>query len=112
MKTFALEWDAFMQGEKVLKNPSKLDKMLASGFATYVVMIPASVYAKDKSSFEIILSKVWEIADYMCIGIIIFAGAKWMFGDRTKGIESLISGSVGYLIIRHARDIQHWLESI
>jgi len=63
-------------------------------------------------SWSQILGTVWEISDWLCVGVIIFAGATWMFGNRTKAIEQLIGGSAGYIVIRHAMDIQHWLRGL
>lgn len=59
-----------------------------------------------------LLAAFIDIADYLVIGVFMFSGAAWMFGHRTKAIELLIGGSVGYLIIRHAGDMQAFLESI
>lgn len=44
--------------------------------------------------------------------IIIFAGASWALGHRSKAIEMLIGVCCGYLLARHAIDIRDYLKSI
>lgn len=68
--------------------------------------------ATDASGFTKMLSAALNIADYLCVGVIMFAGACWMFGNRTAAIEYLIGTSFGYLIIRHATDIRDFLKTL
>jgi xanthine/uracil permease len=44
--------------------------------------------------------------------IIIFAGASWSLGHRTKAIEILIGVCCGYILARHAIDIRNFLKGI
>jgi hypothetical protein len=44
--------------------------------------------------------------------IIIFAGASWGLGNRTKAIEILIGVSCGYILCRHSIDIRNFLKGI
>lgn len=65
----------------------------------------------DCSAKEV-FDALFSISDYLCVGVIMFAGASWMLGNKTKAIEHIIGGSAGYLIVRHAITIQEWLKSI
>jgi len=64
------------------------------------------------NSFDKVINAVLGITDYLCWGVIIYSGIIWMFGNRTQSIERLIGGSSGYLIIRHAKDIQEFLKGL
>lgn len=60
------------------------------------------------NGWEMLISKILVITDYLMDGVIIFAGISWMFGNRTKAIELLFGAGVGYLIIRHHEDIKNF----
>lgn len=108
-KTEVLEWNAFMRGDVLPK------AALATSTPTYLLVISPQVLAaagNASSTWAEIFATVLTIADYLCVGVIIFAGATWMFGNRTKAIELLLGGAIGYLIIRHAEDIMHWLKNL
>jgi hypothetical protein len=64
----------------------------------------------NTQSFTNVMSALLGIADWMCAGVIMFAGASWMFGNRTKALEHLIGGTVGYIIIRKALIIRDFLK--
>jgi hypothetical protein len=78
-------------------------------FADEITAIPVAGGMAKSEAWAHVFSSVLGISDWLCVGVIIFAGATWMFGNRTKAIEMLIGGASGYLIIRHAKDIQEWL---
>lgn len=63
-------------------------------------------------SFESMLEPALQIADWLCVGAIIFSGGLWMFGNKTKAVEHMIGAAVGYLIIRRAKGIQLFLKSL
>lgn len=42
--------------------------------------------------------------------VIIFSGAAWALGHRTKAIEILIGACCGYILARHAVDIRDFLK--
>lgn len=114
MRTVAVDWKSFMDGKVVDKRINK--KIIGSGAVMYAVMIPVKVFAaytaSGGGSFETILGAALHVSDYFCIGIIIFSGAIWMMGNRSAAIERFLGGGIGYIIIRHARDIQQWLQTI
>ena len=83
-------------------------KFISSG----KLMAVATTTTGTGNAFNEVLKAVLGMADYLCIGSVIFSGATWMLGNRTKAIEHLIGGSTGYLIIRHAKDIQEFLKGL
>lgn len=107
-KTVKIEWKPFFRGE-IIEQPQQmiLLRNLSSG-----ALIAVSANGKESGSWVKLLQALWDISDWLCIGVIIFAGASWMFNNRTKAIEYLTGGAVGYLIIKHAKDIQDFLDSI
>jgi hypothetical protein len=49
---------------------------------------------------------------WFAVGVFMFAGATWMLGNRSKAIELMIGGSLGFLVINHARDIVEFLKTL
>lgn len=84
--------------------------------AVHAAMLPARVMATtvavDPSGFGGVVKAALDIADWLCVGVIMFAGGSWMFGDRTRAMQHLIGGGVGYIIIRKAYIIQQFLKSL
>lgn len=111
-KPVALKWDEFMRGEIVPRKEIP-KKALVGGGALYLTTIPkvAMASAAEESWMQVWVS-VLHIADWLCVGVITFAGAVWMFGNRSKAIELLIGSSSGYLVIRHAVEIRDWLSTL
>jgi len=103
-----IAWHTGDNGTTCLRIGNKGHKFFSSG----KLMAVATTTTGTGNAFNEVLKAVLGIADYLCIGIIIFAGATWMLGNRTKAIEHLIGGSTGYLIIRHAKDIQEFLKGL
>lgn len=115
-RTIALEWGAFLNGDVVVKRKPNAGGTVAKTAATiHTALIPQSVFASiggAEDTWTEIFNTVLNIADWLCVGIIIYAGVTWMFGNRTKAIEFLMGGSVGYIIVRHAVDIRNWLKTL
>lgn len=63
----------------------------------------------DVGGFQNIIRAIAQIADYVCIGAIMFSGISWMFGNRTRAMEHLLGACTGYLIVRKATILQQWL---
>lgn len=63
-------------------------------------------------TFTGIHSTVMGIFDAGVVLVIIFAGASWALGHRSKAIELLIGACCGYLLARHAVDIRDYLKNI
>lgn len=81
-------------------------KYLATGKVLAVTPVANDV------GFIKVMGAILGLADYLCWGVIVFAGTSWMLGNRTKAIEHIIGGSSGYLIIRHAKDIRDFLKEL
>jgi type IV secretory pathway VirB2 component (pilin) len=111
-----LNWNNFNNVKFKPKSESIFTTYLKSGTnGAFVAFIPQSTLAATKSTentWEEIFQTILNISDYLCMGVIVFAGATWMFGNRTKALELLIGGSIGYLIIRHSHDIMLWLKGL
>lgn len=117
MGSEALDWNAFMQGEIKAKTcaPSSLGIVGKTAAGVHMFLIPRSVFAASADGGDTwleIFSTVLNIADWLCVGIIVFSGVTWMFGNRTKAMELIMGGGAGYLIIRHAVDIRNWLKTL
>lgn len=117
-KTIALEWNAFQSGTVVAKVlPPQIPVLVTKTAGTvHLALIPKTVFASSvtagSATWVTVFSTVLGIADWLCVGIIVYAGITWMFGNRTKAIEFLMGGSIGYIIVRHAVDIRNWLRML
>lgn len=116
-KTETIDWHAFFNEDKTKSSGNRTVKVIAKvAGAVHVAMMPHTVFAASvtagESTFLEVLATVLGIADWLCVGIIIFAGTTWMFGNRTKAIEFITGGAIGYVIIRHAIDIRNWLKAL
>lgn len=111
-KIEVLDWNEFFKGNIVpINQPSKkVNTFFKATLPIFLAASPRLVYAASDSSYYKIVSEAIIIADWANIGVIMFSGGVWMFGNRTKSIEMLLGGSIGYLIIRHAMDIHEWLK--
>jgi type IV secretory pathway VirB2 component (pilin) len=115
--TVTLEWKPFINGEIVRKGGGhKTNTVAKAAGIVHVLFLPRAVFAAaadgGSATWAEIFETVLNISDWLCVGIIIYAGATWMFGNRTKAIEHLLGGAIGYIIIRHAEDIRDWLRSL
>lgn len=53
-----------------------------------------------------------DISDWGAVGVIMWAGANWMVGNRTKAIEHFLGAAIGYEIILHAMAIRDLLKGV
>jgi hypothetical protein len=115
-KSVTLNWNEFMVGHIVpLDRHRKLNIARKTAATVHLILFPKEVFAAvpaSESSWLEIFNTVLEISDWLCAGIIVYAGVTWMFGNRTKALEFLMGGASGYLIIRHALDIRNWLKTL
>ncbi|CAM2950126.1 TrbC/VirB2 family protein [Paenibacillus sediminis] len=114
MKTVTLEWGAFMDGSIVTRENAK-HLVTKTASAVHLALIPKTALASavaGSQTWSTVFSTVLGIADWLCVGIIVYAGITWMFGNRTKAIEFLMGGGIGYIIVRHAVDIRNWLRTL
>lgn len=135
-KTASLDWNSFMSGEvktkeqkereyqqEVRNDIAPVNNLVKWGLPVYTILeFPGRAVlaagtalagtAEKGQAWNEIFKTVIEVADWLCVGVIIFAGAVWMFGNRSKALEMLIGAASGYLVIRHATDFQRWLAGI
>jgi hypothetical protein len=102
-KTQVLEWNSFMKGEIVPKtSPNKVIPSFVTG--AFLVSKTSAVLAAapgvDSTGLSKLIFELLSIADYIAWGGLIFAGASWMFSNKTVAIERGIGVTAGYLIIR------------
>lgn len=93
--------------DKATKYTTMLGKTVA--LVTPFALTPSIVSA---DTFGDIHHTVMKIFDGGVVLVIIFAGASWALGHRSKAIELLIGVCCGYLLARHAIDIRDYLKSI
>lgn len=78
-----------------------------------LLLTPGIAYANDgRSTFFKIYDTVMTLFDQGVVLVIVFAGASWMLGHRSKAIELLIACCCGYLLAAHAVEIRDFLKSI
>lgn len=63
-------------------------------------------------TFGNVHSAIMNAFDAGVVLVIIFAGAAWALGHRTKALEILIGVCCGYILARHAIDIRDFLKGI
>lgn len=91
-----------------------LAKIAGSAFLIHQLLQPTKALASPigDSDFLKVTQAAFGILDGLAVGVFIFAGGAWMFGDRTKAMQHLIGGASGYLIARHAVDIRNFLRGL
>lgn len=94
------------KGEKVYRSTtlSKTIPVILGALAVPIVV--------TADTFTDIHSTIMGIFDGGVVIVIIFAGAAWALGHRSKAIELLIGAACGYLLARHAIEIRDYLKSI
>lgn len=76
-------------------------------------MIPSYAQAQELDPVTSnIHSTIMNMFDAAVVLIIVFAGAMWALGHRTKAIHLLISCCAGYLLARNAVAIRDLLKSV
>jgi hypothetical protein len=116
MKTQTIPFKSFIQGDwKQKSNEGKtvIEILIISG-TIVAVTIPKIVLANDgmDGAFGNVHKAIMRGFDAGVVLVIIFAGAAWGLGHRSKAIEILIGVSCGYILARHAVDIRDFLRGI
>jgi uncharacterized protein YqgV (UPF0045/DUF77 family) len=83
-----------------------------SGLAYRVISMETVMAATTDATFGNVHRALMTAFDAGVVLIIIFAGASWSLGHRTKAIEILIGVCCGYILARHAIDIRDFLKGI
>ena len=112
-RTVTVDWREFFTEDKPAER-RRIHPVVKTASVAHVALMPTSVFAAGAgdATWTEIFTTVLNIADWLCAGVIVFAGVTWMFGNRTKAIEFIMGGSIGYIIVRHALDIRNWLKTL
>lgn len=106
----------FMSGEWKKKQPlstkAKIYLSTCGTVATFVLSEIPVLAAETDESFDNIYRTAMNLFDKGVVLVIVFAGAAWGMGHRGKAIEILIGVCCGYLLARHAVDIQMALKKL
>ncbi|MBL5767742.1 hypothetical protein [Heyndrickxia sporothermodurans] len=114
-KTQTLEWNCFMKGDilrKELKCKKIMPTILTGIWVANKSIIVSAAEINDSTGLGRLISEILGIADYIAWGGLIFAGASWMFNNRTVAIERGIGVTAGYLIIRKSWAYIQFLKGI
>ncbi|MGG2024193.1 thiamine-binding protein [Gottfriedia sp. S16(2024)] len=84
----------------------------ASGLAYRVISMETVLAASADATFGNVHGALMKAFDAGVVLVIIFAGASWALGHRTKAIEIIIGVCCGYVLARHAIDIRDFLKGI
>jgi hypothetical protein len=112
MKTVTIDFQDFINGDNGDKRGKSDIKPVLISAAINVVLAPTVGFAADADTFLTLYHTGLKVADWLCVGTIMFGGSQWMLGHRSKGIEYIISTACGYLIVRHAIDIRDFLQTL
>jgi xanthine/uracil permease len=104
----------FMSGEWKQKSDLKvIGKIITSTGPALLVIVPKSALAATANgTFGNVHGAIMNAFDAGIVLVIIFAGAAWALGHRTKAIEILIGVCCGYILARHAIDLRDFLKTI
>ncbi|WP_106494842.1 glycosyltransferase [Lentibacillus sp. Marseille-P4043] len=108
-KVQSINFNDFMKGD--WKKPSI--KRYAIGIGAVALLIPKTALASTADGmFGNVHEAIMNAFDAGVVLVIIFAGAAWGLGHRSKAIEILIGVCCGYILARHAVDIRDFLKGI
>lgn len=77
----------------------------------FLLTIPDLALAAG-SSFDNLYPTLMRLFDSAVVLVIVFAGASWALGHRSKAIELLIGVCCGYLLARNAVNIRDFLRTV
>lgn len=115
-KTEVIPFRSFMDGS--YKNKEKSDitalkKVITGTIGSLIMILPkAALAATVNSTFGNVHGAIMNAFDAGVVLVIIFSGASWALGHRTKALEILIGVACGYILSRHAIDIRNFLKTI
>jgi hypothetical protein len=97
----------------IKKDVEVIGKVLTASGGALLLILPKSVLAAGvEGAFGNVHNAIMKGFDAGVVLVIIFAGAAWALGHRTKAIEILIGVCCGYILARHAVDIRDFLKEI
>lgn len=111
-KTVSYSISEFMSGDYKAKK-TDLKKVFIGTSSLATLLLPKVTFAASvDATFGNIHGSIMNLFDAGVVLVIIFAGASWGLGHRTKAIEILIGVCCGYILARHAVDIRDFLKGI
>lgn len=114
--TETIDFREFVSGQYNVPAKSTIEaltKVSTATGGTLIVLLPKSVLASGlDGTFGNVHESIMNAFDAGVVLVIIFAGAAWGLGHRTKAIEILIGVACGYILARHAVDIRDFLKQI
>lgn len=112
-KTDVINFKEFVSGKYKEPTNHEVKKILSSTVPALVLVVPKLALASSvNATFGNIHGSIMNVFDAGVVLVIIFAGAAWGLGHRTKAIEILIGVCFGYVLARHAIDIRDFLKAI
>jgi hypothetical protein len=106
----------FMAGDHKkpqLNNDYILIGKIIGGAATVLIYTaPTVAAAAGAGGGEFLYKDIMALFDKGVVLVIVFAGAAWGLGHRTKALEILIGVCCGYLLARHAVEIRDYLKGV
>ncbi|WP_034757826.1 hypothetical protein [Rossellomorea vietnamensis] len=112
-RTETIPFRDFMKNEKRSVQLDPVKKVLASSGSIALMTMPRMAMAAGAdATFGNVHGAIMNVFDAGVVLVIIFAGASWGLGHRTKAIEILIGVCCGYVLARHAVDIRDFLKGI
>ncbi len=113
-KTETIKFNDFVDGsykkKRVKKDFETITKIITASGAILVMVSPKVAFAA--TSGMDLYGDIMKLFDAGVVLVIVFAGAAWTLGHRTKAIEILIGACCGYIVARHAVDIRDFLKGI
>jgi hypothetical protein len=112
MKTERINFKEFLSGEYE-KPKVELMKFLSGSAPALIMIVPKTALAAAAGgTFGNLHGAIMNGFDSGVVLVIIFAGAAWSLGHRSKALEILIGVCCGYVLARHATDIRDFLKGI
>ncbi|GGA31517.1 glycosyltransferase [Psychrobacillus lasiicapitis] len=97
--------------EELKGNNWSVTKVVSAATPVLVLTLPSLTFAAD-NSFDNLYPTLMRMFDSAVVLVIVFAGASWALGHRSKAIELLIGVCCGYLLARNAVNIRDFLKTI
>lgn len=105
--------DRSYKKDDVKKDIKVIGKIITASGAILLVTAPKiTLAAAMDGAFGNIHGAIMKGFDAGVVLVIIFAGAAWSLGHRSKAIEILIGVCCGFILANHAVDIRNFLRGI
>ncbi|KAA0781271.1 glycosyltransferase [Bacillus sp. BPN334] len=94
-------------------NSNVFKKIITATSGSLIMILPkVALAATVNTTFGNVHGAIMNAFDSGVVLVIIFSGASWALGHRTKSLEILIGVCCGYVLARHAIDIRDFLKGI